>query len=241
MMLIKYLIKKILKKNTLLYFLFSISISLFAQKVSDVQKLKIINKNMSAYRFYYFNHIGCDNEPMSFINSYLLQENEEYDIEIVNIEEKYPNESFELYKVVNNYYTILRNSNNTVSKISYYDGKTNEQILSEKILIAFDKKTEKLIFVSGNVFKNCISNDFNLNKKEPNSFFNFLFLKLYNYSIENLEFIKTRKNFLFFKGYSQSLKDNVSIKVNIDDFDEIQIKTTYSSWTENGSYHWNIK
>ncbi|RZL32538.1 MAG: hypothetical protein EOP00_33830, partial [Pedobacter sp.] len=44
-------------------------------------------------------------------------------------------------------------------------------------------------------------------------------------SIEKLEFIKTKKNFLFFKAYSKNLKENISIKINVQDYDEIQIKT----------------
>lgn len=206
-------------------------------KKIDSINVKIINKNISAYRFYYSNYIGCHKKPVRFLNEYLLKEGQEYDLKISEL--KLPYHTFKgitLFKIENNYYLVKKKNRKT--KVVFYDNVSYEEKLSRRMLVGLDYKNNELIFFSGNVFKTCVLNLFELDLNAPNTFTKYLKIKLFNYDINNLFFLKKRRRFIFFKAFSNSLNEDIIIKINKKDFNDIRVMCKENKWTEMGSYKW---
>lgn len=233
-----------INSNFILHLIFVLGIHISAFSQYDLLKPRHkdeIQKNLIAYQIRYFidDTYFCIGSFESEINDFFTKENEEYNLAyIVYKDEKYYNDEILLFIVYNNYYgKIIKNSNKRVV-VAFTHGKSYSSRIARKILIGYNKNSGRITYISGNVFKNCISQHFNLNKNNPETFRYFLELKLFNYDIEKLKLKKKRKKYLLFTAYSKALKEEIFIKVNPVNFDMLQVKTIKSNWTERGNYRW---
>lgn len=53
-----------------------------------------------------------------------------------------------------------------------------------------------------------------------------------------ISFFKKRRRFIFFKAFSNSLNEDIIIKINKKDFNDIRVMCKENKWTEMGSYKW---
>lgn len=206
--------------------------------ISDVEK------NIIMYRIKNLdlNYACSYSKPLNF-DRFLPSKNQVLDFSILaeNLESYNPN--ITLFSVKTKYFFLkeqnLKNGRKSYSEIKFYasDGVTIDNIF----LIGFNKKEKRIIYISGNFFKNCIADDFNLNKNDPESFKYFLKLKLFNYNIDKISFQKKKKKYLLFKAYSDELRGYIYVKVNPNNFDMLQVKSINGNWTEKGNYNWRKK
>lgn len=208
-------------------------------ELDSVSKQKIL-KNVFVYRIANNDFYGDCRLNIDYSNAILLPNNDEY-LELIAFQSKQTTylDNLKFFVIINkNDFKFKKKSESDKDmKIGYTHDKPNELLISRKFLIA--KNTEgKVIYISGSFFKSCISNIFKLSVNNPNSFSEFLKLKLFNYDIEKITFKKKRRKYFLFTAYSKVLKEDIYIKINPKDYDMLQVKTVTSSWTEKGSYKW---
>jgi hypothetical protein len=227
-----------------LSFCLYIQFAVFSQDISSELKDEV-QKNLIAYQIKYFidDNYFCVGEFESEIKSrFFTEENEEYDLTFVrNKDIEYSDYNIHLFVIYNNYYSKKVKSGNRTNEVSFthsIDGSFFDRI-SRKILVGYNENNSKIIYISGNVFKNCIAQDFDLNKEKPEAFIHFLKFKLFNYDIKKISFKKRRKKYLLFKAYSEVLNKEIYIKIDSKNFDMLQVKTVLDDWTEGGSYSWD--
>ncbi len=179
--------------------------------------LKDIKNNLLSYRIYYLSNI-VESEYKFTTKCLLPGKNEDLVIALENVDFEFPDKSFKLYKVVNNNYAYHKKINDS----TVFDNNRGCGYVpySYNSLVAYKKG--KILFVSGMLFKDPISRHFDLDITDPKTFKNFLKLKLFNYGIQEIKFVKKRKKYLLFEGYPHPVK--MKIKVDINDFDNITIE-----------------
>ena len=218
------------------YFLLMICpIMLLGQETDDLSPklLRDLENSMTAYRFHFGIYPSqCSFEPLSQLR--MLGEGEHYDIEIYpNTDFSYPGEDIELLSIYVNSY-LSKPEPGFTRKIIYSHGYRRKN----QILIGVSKSApEKLLFISGAIFKNCIQQDFDLNVEKPDSFKLFIKLKLFNYDVKDIKFVKKNKKNIFFEAISKNFIEKIIIKIDRNNFDYIQVKSV-SGYTEMDSYKW---
>lgn len=205
------------------FFLISILVILFCFKANSqsdhfpYEYLKDIKNNLLSYRIYYLSNI-VESEYKFTTKCLLPAKNENLVIALENVDFKFPDNSFKLYKVFNNNYvynkkindTTVFNNNRGCGYVPY----------SYNSLIAYKK--DKILFISGMLFKDPIARYFNLDIDDPKSFNLFLKFKLFNYGIQEIKFVKKKKKYLLFEGHPHPVK--IKIKVDINNFDNITVE-----------------
>jgi len=212
----------------------------FAQdKAISNELIEDLQNNMTVYRIhYFFTPMESYKNPKPIVDMYALQKDEYYDLKIKTMTDSvFPDKKVDLFEV-DNYYYATKTQDNQINKIAFSHGPSLELALSKKMLIGIkSNKPGELIFISGNVFKTGIAQDFRLDVEKPESFCPFLAYKLFNYQIEKPEFVKKSKKLLLFKAFSAVAGEAIFIKVDATDFDSIQVKGE-SGWSDKGSYFW---
>ena len=219
-------------KYQLTYFLILFFFTVKSQEMTlKIQQIDDIKMNMNAYNQCYRESIEtCSSDPIEKIKNYLEGfNNRDYLLEIGESNlYNYPNKDITLFYVENKQF-------HTFSDIH---SEPLDYLLSKRILVGLNKKNNSLVFISGDIFKNYIATDFNLDERKPETFYPFLELKLYNFWIKNIQFIEYKGDFLYFKAYSNTVKEHILIKEYRYRFDNLQVKTINFNWTEQGSYKW---
>lgn len=189
----------------------------YAQSLEE-SEVKLIKNNILSYRIYYLSKNNV--LEYEFINSCLLPQIN-WDLKI-----NYFIETNDMYKIFKGYEIIkIKNDNYTYFKyedenmISINNTGCGFVDYSENIIIA--KKKNHILFISGMIFKDPISNFFDLRIESPVSFYDFISIKLDNYSIENIKFKKIKKGKLIFVGLISNSK--VFIEIDKFNFDKINL------------------
>ncbi|MFI2743373.1 hypothetical protein ACG2LH_11585 [Zhouia sp. PK063] len=179
--------------------------------------IKDIKNNLLSYRIYYLSNI-VESEYEFTTKCLLPGKNESLVISLDNVDFEFPDKSFKLYKVVNNNYVYHKKINDS----TVLDNKRGCGYVpySYNSLVAYKKG--KILFVSGMLFKDPISRYFDLDIADPKTFKKFLKLKLFNYGIQEIKFVKKKKKYLLFEGYPYPVK--MKIKVDIKNFDNITVE-----------------
>lgn len=207
-------------------FIFFCFIQIHSQNELGIELINDVEKNILIYRISE-NRINLNEcrygKPIDF-ERLLPSKNQSLNYTLTKSNLKYPNEYIELYEIKTKFNfveeTKLRDGDTIRDEIKFYTSDT--AYIEEKFLIGYSKTNESIFYISGNFFKNCISKDFDLNLKDPTTFKEFLKLKLFSYGIEEIKFVKKRKNYLLFEGYPHPVK--MKIKVDINNFDNIVIE-----------------
>jgi hypothetical protein len=209
-----------------------------SQNISDVF-VDDFQKNLTAYRITYtYGENFCFSSFKDQIGRFFLDKDEGYIFEFYEVDDLYyPKGKMKLYAVFDNFYQKRKLNSNNEYGVEFIHGVGYSAKISSKSLIGISNKNE-IFYISGPVFKNCIANDFNLDLKDVKTFALFLSFKLFNYKISDIVLKRKRRKYILFTAYSDSLKDDVLVKINSKDFDDIQVKVTRTGWTENGTYKW---
>jgi|TARA_B110000240_G_scaffold196512_1_gene248866 hypothetical protein len=200
------------------------STNLIAQNAEFVLTSKIkkrIEKNILVGRI--FENIKKDDFYSGKTDEFILDNNWELDLKY-NLADSinFPNKEYVFYRILNNNYNLINRKTGQSSTKIYYD--TNSGILENEFLIGINKKDSHYIyFISGILMKSQISHEFKLDLKKPETFFNFLKIKLNNYKLSDLKFHNKRKGKLIFESYSNKLNKKIRIKIDRKEFDKIEI------------------
>jgi hypothetical protein len=156
-------------------------------------------------------------------DEFILDNNWELDLEYNLVSDiNFPNKEYVFYSIRNNNYNLINRKTGQSLTKAYYD--TNPNILENEFLIGINKKDSHYIyFISGILVKSEISHEFKLELKKPETFFNFLKIKLNNYKLSDLKFLKKRKGELIFESFSNTLNKKMKIKLDAKKFDKIEI------------------
>lgn len=93
----------------------------------------------------------------------------------------------------------------------------------EKYLIAINDSNQ-IKFISGNMFLHRISEDFDF--QNDSGIINYIRIRLYNYELDNIDFIKKRKGIIYLKAFSKSENLNTIIKIDTKNNYNTTIYTT---------------
>ena len=157
-----------------IYLVCLISVSCFSQELSQ-NFIKEIQENLIAYRIkYHLDDIYCLSDFKNQIGTVFLSNDEEYAFDYYYTSElNYPISDFKLYVIFNNFYLKKKVNLSKESELQFIHGMGYSTKISSKLLIGISSKN-KIYYISGSIFKNCIADDFSLNKKNSASFNVFL-------------------------------------------------------------------
>lgn len=132
---------------------------------------------------------------------------------------EYPLKDYDVYNALTWNFAY---KNNLIEKQKYtYDQKGQQK---QNYLIAYNKKTDNLRFICGELYKSKISIDFNLDDNKPETFINYLQLKLFCQNISNIQFQNRKRGQLIFSGSLEESGIEVKIFVDRNNFDNVSIK-----------------
>lgn len=97
-------------------------------------------------------------------------------------------------------------------------------------LIAIDTSSRELIkpikYLSGQMFLDNISYDFELNNKLPDSYIDYIQVRMYDLQIDNLKFLNKKSGILYYQGYSNFEKKQLKLSVDTNTWNnKIEIET----------------
>lgn len=225
----------------LIYILFlGTQIFCFSQNSNEYITDNVINsieKNIIAKRILDYNQVKYYYDIN--INDLILDEGISFYLNFNKIDFiKFPNKNFVFYNVVNQTGKLIDKKRNEI----IYKVSSHQTYPKEEYVIGINKKDEHYIyFITGNILKTKIAHEYDLNIDDASSFFSYLKIKLYNYDIVNVQYVKKRKKYMLFRAFSNYLDKVILIKVNREDFDNLQMKEEKSGWTEQGDYSWDKK
>lgn len=202
-----------------------VSIPLIAQNLGQ-NDLMIIEKNILSYHFRYALNYDLNlksdfllnNEPF-FFNELWPKENQNLKLNVKESSFIYPKKGYVLYEITKRGYQIGNDSLRVSKKLSSF-------LADDSYLVAKALTGNDLKFISGNFFQSSIKNDFSLNPKNTETFYDFLKFRLFNWSLENIEYIRGKRNKLIFTARSISLKQKILIEVNKYDYDQVEVHLT---------------
>ena len=169
-----------------------------SQNELEIELIDDIEKNILAYRISMSN-INLNEcrfgQPIDF-DRLLPGKNQSLDYSFNKSNLIYSNPNVILYEIKTKFNFIeeirLRDGRIIKDEVKFY---TSDKVEFEEIfLIGYNKINKSIIYVSGSFFKNCISDNFNLNERDIKTFTPFLELKLFSYKAKNIEFKKRKKS-----------------------------------------------
>jgi len=136
-------------------------------------------------------------------------------MDIKKLPEIYPLDKYELYQIfIDGFNYINKNADIEVKK-----GVVGEASYGNYYLLAVNNENKKIKFISGQFFRNQISHDFSLDSNNPSSFIEYLKFKTFYLQTKDLVFIKSKGNALYYKSYSNELKEEITIRLSLKDIE----------------------
>ena len=147
---------------------------------------------------------------------------------------QYPDTTFKLYSIrIRNeeYYNekeniILSKDMGGIFNKYYLIALQQQEGLSTSISTKFDTVELKytIKFISGDFYLNRINNDFDLDPKKPESFFEYIKFKTFDIQTQNIIFLRKKGKQLIFGAYSGKYDKNVNVIIKATDAEKILIK-----------------
>lgn len=182
-----------------------------------------VYKNIAAHniRFASFANNGAIYKPIlktntdAFYDPFLPDVDWKLKMEIEKMKWKYPVQGFDLYKIY-------------IDGFKYIDSKGNEKKIfgvwtDRYFLVALNKETEDIKFISGQFFINAISEDFKVDENDPFSFLEYLKYRTFRYQVRDIKFIKKKHNRYYYDGYSDSLNGRIKLIVYLNELEEPRV------------------
>lgn len=133
---------------------------------------------------------------------------------------------YDFYKIANdgNHTTCLGKDSKSYDIITISTGNQFKNYLSMVYLVAIDRENPRNIYYLSGLFPlSSFSFEFNLTAN-PDSYYEYLSLRLYSYDVENISYKKSKRRYIIFTAYSKALKKKIRIKINKKNKDLINIK-----------------
>ncbi|MDD2798185.1 MAG: hypothetical protein PHV20_06285 [Bacteroidales bacterium] len=148
-----------------------------------------------------------------FYDAFISDINYKFKMDIKELSQPYPLNNYTLYQVfIDGFRYTKTNEDVEVAK-----GVIGGFPFSNYYLLALDKQNKIIKFISGQFFRNTISNDFSFDINNSDSFIEYLRLKTFCLQTKNLIFIKKRGKRLFYKSFSEELKKEIIIMLSLKD------------------------
>lgn len=123
---------------------------------------------------------------------------------------QYPNNSIQLF----GFRRTGLHCGEIIKTTTVHDGHLNNIFL-----IGIDTSSQELAkrikFISGQMFLDNISFDFQLDNDEPSTFTNYIKLRMFDLQIDEVVFLKRKRGFLFFQAYSNLEEKELKLSVDI--------------------------
>lgn len=98
-------------------------------------------------------------------------------------------------------------------------------------LIAIDTSSSELVksikYVSGQMFLDNISHDFELNNKLPDSYIDYIRVRMYHLQVDKLKFLNKKRGILYYQGYSNFEKKPMKLSVDTNSWNN---KVNIEKW-----------
>lgn len=141
--------------------------------------------------------------------------------EQIPVDMEYPKSGFQLF----GFQKKGLNCEGFTKKISFSDG-LDFNIFLIAIDTASNKLQKPIKYLSGQMFLDNISLDFELDVDLPESYLDYLRMKMFDLQLEKIKFINEKKGILYFQAYSSFTKVQLNISVNTDTWDnQIEFET----------------
>jgi hypothetical protein len=201
----------------------------FCYAQSDIVRIAL-QKNIVFYdlsRFYKFRD-GFDKNYNLVKSSkdcewFDLMPNKNFDLELqkTNIDLQYPDSEFILIGFYKPHYEF----HDSITKLNYQINSHIFELFDQLYLVAYDPLKKEIKFLSGNIFKHKIWNDFK-NKGENNiqNILNFIKIKCYNLNISSISYKHKSGNKYFFNAVLNGLGSNYRITFNSKEPDCLVVK-----------------
>ena len=191
-----------------------LSLSFFQNKPLTSAIKSKIEKNILIGRI--INSINKDDYYVSY-GSYFLEKGSHLDLKYERLDTiSFPKDSsYVFYRVINiDFNTVSKN----FTSVTVRTGRRQEkEILTLNYLVAI--KNDDILFIGGMFNKSYIADKFYLNKP---LIYNYLIkLRLFNYSISKIKFIKKDRRYLYFTAFSVFLQKKIRIKIDRKSIDKI--------------------
>lgn len=191
----------------------------------DIYLYNTVYKNIAAYNITYasvrlngtIKIIPFRSNANQFYNAFLTDYGYKMKMEVEKLDWQYPDKRYQLYKIFIDRFE--HDSPNDTTVVNFYG-----RFTTKLFLIALNPSNGDVKFISGQFFTSTITEDFQLNRSDPNTFLEFLKFKTFRYQINNIEFLNKKHKALFFKGYSMEYDKLVKIKVAIKDTESFVIQ-----------------
>lgn len=212
-------------KKTLLILLLLTSFISIAQSTKSYlteKEKKRIERNILIGRI--LDEIDLEDFHYFSSDDYILPDNCRLDLKYELIEKDYlKDKDIILYKVTNVNYNFVNKKDGYLHFKLFSHGGFDP--LKRMFLVGISKKDKFYIdYISGVFVKTKFAYNFDLDIKKPNSFKNFLELKLFNYQITEPNFSRKTRKYIIFKAYSKMLSKKIKIKVDKKEFDRLKIE-----------------
>jgi hypothetical protein len=194
-----------------------ISLNAYSQSNLSNQQISDLTTNIICYSIRYSN---SDN-----YKQFYPEKGWQLNLKInkLDMENKMINSKYDYYEVINDNFSFVEINGRMSTQKIFTDSTPLFFKLSKFYLVAINENNE-ILYLGGNFYKTSIADSFNLSVHNSNLFNNFLKIKLYNFKVENFEYIKKNNFFLFFKGFSYVLGKNVKVKISKSNFDNIFVE-----------------
>lgn len=181
-------------------------------------------KNIAAHNIKYGNvrYNGAVFKPIFhrnsdfFYESFLPDFGFKLDMQINKLSWSYPITDFEVYQVIVDEFRYEKDN-------GYGARKSFSAWTDKYFLIALNRSTKEIKFISGQFFISAIADDFKLNTKEPQSLLEYLKFRVFRYQVKDITFIKKKQSKYYYHAYSESLKKNVTLIVYLNDLEEPRV------------------
>lgn len=202
-----------------------------AQNIDD-KKLDIISKNIMSFHFRFALDYDLDlrsdkvlSGKFLFFEKLWLDKDKDLKLKYFYSELTYPLNDFRLFEIRKRRFQIGNDS----TRISY---QLSSLKADEIYLVAINTKNDEIKFISGNFFLSSIKEDFDLNIENKESFNYYVKVRTHNWLTDNIKYEKTRKGKIIFNAYSKFLGRAIFVKIDKNDFDNIEV---VPSRKENGN------
>jgi hypothetical protein len=174
-----------------------------------------IEKNIIYYRAVesYLKHTEIDESNHFKIKNEYLEDkfptgNQKLSVVSRRISEVFPDTNIILYEIINRNEAVI-NLGTGIIETTY----RNNHCFCEVFLVGFNSKSNQIVYIGGNFFRDRIYHYFDLSVTNPHTFDKYLKLKYYNYNLSKIKLIKKRKKYLIFRGFSEISKEYFYFKV----------------------------
>jgi len=138
------------------------------------------------------------------------------EFEMIKSSLTYPKSGMVLFEI-NKLGFGIRNDSTTI----YYTFRSFNA--DDKYLVLLDTLNNQILYLSGNFFKSNISSHFRLDISHPESFYEYIKLRTYNWSTSEFSFNRLYNDKLVFSAYSNLMKKSIFIEVARNNFDNVSV------------------